>query len=72
MNTQENVAFLLSFLFLFQLLNKSNGADPCIYEDRSRGIIDLTSVGRTDGTPQWKNQNPTQFDGHGKYILLIY
>lgn len=73
MNIRENVASLLSLLLLLQLLNKSNAAGgPCIYEDSSRGIIDITDVGHTDGTPRWKNQNPSQADGHGKYILVIY
>ncbi len=73
MNIRENVASLLSLLLLLQLLNKSNAAGgPCIYEDSSRGIIDITNVGRKDGTPRWKNQNSTQPDDHGKYILVIY
>jgi hypothetical protein len=66
MNTRENIASLLSFLFLLQLLNKSNAVTgPCIYEDSPRGIIDLTNVGRVDKTPRFKNQVPGVADNHG-------
>jgi hypothetical protein len=66
MNIQGNVASLLSFFLVLHLLSKSNAVSPCIYDLDARGVIDLTSVGRNDGTPMWKNVNPAWSDDHGK------
>jgi len=71
MNMQENVASLLLFFLLFYLLHKSNAVDSCVYDINPKGIIDLSSVGRQDGTPLWKNVDPIMFDNHGKYIHHI-
>ncbi len=65
MNIQEYVAFLLSFFLVLHLPNKLNAVTPCIYDANPRGIIDLTTVGRRDGIPMWKNIVPQQSDGHG-------
>ena len=55
------------FLLVLQLVNISNAVvGPCIYDANPKGIINLTSVGRTDGTPRWKDQNPDVHDDHGK------
>jgi hypothetical protein len=71
MNMQENVASLLSFFLLFYLLHKSNAVGPCVYDINPKGLIDLSSIGRQDGTPLWKNVDPSIFDNHGKYIHHI-
>ncbi len=68
MNTQKNVACLLSFFLVLYLPNKLNAVGPCIYDLSPKGIIDLTSVGRTDGTPMWKNIPPEKYDAHGNYF----
>ncbi|CAF0984760.1 unnamed protein product [Adineta steineri] len=62
MIARKNVAFLL-FLFLHQF-NILNAEDPCIYNLNTKGTIDLTSVGRTDGAPMWKDVTPTTSDNH--------
>lgn len=68
MNIQENVSSLVLFILVLLLLNKRYVAiGPCIYDLDARGVIDLTSVGRNDGTPAWKNVVPSVSDDHGKY-----
>jgi hypothetical protein len=67
MNIQANVASLLSSFLVLHLVNKSNAlADPCIYDSDPKGIINITSLGRVDGTPMWKNIHPNTSDDHGK------
>ena len=67
MNIQENVAYLLSFFLILYLVNESNAVvDPCIYSSDPRGIINITSLGRADGMPMWKNIHPNSSDNHGK------
>ncbi len=65
MSIQEYVAFLLSFILVLHLPNKLNAITPCIYDTNPKGIIDLTSVGRTDGIPMWKNIPSSSGDLHG-------
>jgi len=71
MNMQENVASLLSFFLLLQLLHKLNAVGPCVYDINPKGIIDISSIGRQDGTPLWKNVDSSVGYGHGKYIHYI-
>jgi hypothetical protein len=65
MNTQKNVVSLLSFLLVLCLIKKLNAVDPCVYNSKEKGFINLKSVGRTDGIPAWKNISPETPDGHG-------
>lgn len=44
----------LIFLFVIQLILAE---DPCRYQT-SKGLIDLTSVGRNDGTAAYQDQLP--------------
>ena len=65
MNAKNNI-ISLSFVLLVYLPNQLISVDPCIYDVSDKGIIDLRSVGRKDGTPAWKNMVPSKSDGHGK------
>lgn len=61
----HNVAFLTFFLLTYlpsQLISISS----CVFENQDKGKIDLSTVGRTDGIPNWKNVKPDLPDGHGK------
>lgn len=46
------VVFILS-------LSVALGADPCRFEDPESGVIDLTTLGRIDGTAAYKDREPT-------------
>lgn len=62
---------LLFFLFLFDQFNGNIALEnPCVYNS-SFGRIDLTRVGRKDGTPAWKNQVPDLSEKHGFLFILI-
>jgi hypothetical protein len=65
MSTQKNTVFLLTSFLLLCLTRRLNSIDPCIYDLHEKGVIDLSSVGRTDGTPVWKNIEPETNDSHG-------
>lgn len=42
--------FTIIFTALLPLINAD---DPCRFEDPSRGVVDLTSIARTDGQPSY-------------------
>jgi hypothetical protein len=46
------IAFILSLSAIF-------AADPCRFEYPEKGVIDLTSLGRTDGKPTYADRLPT-------------
>ncbi len=66
MNIQENVASLL-----FYVLNKSNSVGPCVYDINPKCLIDLSSVGRQDGIPLWKNMLSNISDDYGKELFKL-
>ena len=46
----------ISFVFIaFLLFNGTTSEDPCKYEMPGKGIINLSSIGKIDGTPFWKD-----------------
>jgi hypothetical protein len=50
---------LVIFIFVFGLPFLTIFADdPCRFEYPGKGVIDLTSVGRTDGTPAFADRVP--------------
>lgn len=60
----------LSFFLLSYLPNQLNGVSPCIYDINPKGVIDLTGIGRIDGTPKWKDIEPEKDDQHGIIVFL--
>ena len=58
------------FTAIFAVLCSSILADdPCRYVT-DKGVIDLTSVGRTDGQPAYMNQPPPTSSGYRKLIVF--
>lgn len=52
-------------LIIFVELSSSITADdPCRFKDDSKGVIDLTSVGRTDGKPAYPDILPSTESGY--------
>ena len=44
---------------VFALLSSLMAADdPCRFEDNAKGVIDLSSLGHTDGTAAFSEKNP--------------
>ncbi len=72
MNRQINVVSLFLLCVLLGLPNELNAVDACIFDLDPKGVIDLTSVGRVDGTPAWKNVHPEIDDKHGKYEYDLF
>ncbi|CAF0928293.1 unnamed protein product [Adineta steineri] len=64
MNILKNIFSILLFVLALCLRDQLNARTPCIYDLNPKGIIDLTSVGRMDGTPAWKNVHPEISDKH--------
>jgi len=53
-------AFILSFSVVF-------AADPCRFEHAEKGVIDLTTLGHTDGTAKYADKDPGDADNFGIY-----
>ncbi|CAM4890598.1 unnamed protein product [Rotaria socialis] len=62
--TAQKTLVLFSYLLLVYLPNQLISVDPCVFDLHAKGIIDLTGVGRVDGTPAWKNVKPVKDDQH--------
>lgn len=63
------IIFTIIFTLLFSIVI---AADPCRFEYPGRGVIDLTTVGRTDGTAAFENATTTPGSGYRTYIYFIY
>ncbi|CAF3349978.1 unnamed protein product [Rotaria socialis] len=62
--TAQKTLVLFLYLLLVYLPNQLISVDPCVFDLHAKGIIDLTGVGRVDGTPAWKNVKPVKDDQH--------
>ena len=65
------VSLPLFFLVILCFPKESFTVTPCLYDINEKGVIDITSIGRVDGTPRWKNQNPQITDQHGKSLICL-
>jgi hypothetical protein len=57
------VIFTLPFLAVFAV-------DPCRFEYPGKGVIDLTTLGRTDGKPTYADRLPTTGSDYSMLILF--
>ena len=56
-------------LIAFSTLSSSIIADdPCRFQDSSKGVIDLTSLGRTDGKAAYSNVVPSTGSNYSAFI----
>jgi hypothetical protein len=44
---------------------------PCRFEDPEKGVIDLTTLGRTDGNPAYTDRTPQQSSNYSMLFLLF-
>lgn len=65
------ISLLLFCLVILCFPKESSTVTPCLYDINEKGVIDITSIGRVDGTPKWKNQNPQITDQHGKCLICL-
>lgn len=65
---------ILSVISSILLSSAVHADDPCRYEVSGKGVIDLTSVGRSDGEPAYKNLAPLVESNYSRLFLfyLIY
>jgi hypothetical protein len=57
------IVFILSFSIAY-------AADPCRFEYPGKGVIDLTTLGRTDGQATYADRRPAKESGYSMLILL--
>jgi hypothetical protein len=58
-------------LIVFGILSSPITADnPCRFQDASKGVIDLTSLGRTDGKAAYPDVIPTRGSNYSAFILF--
>jgi hypothetical protein len=57
--------FIAVLILLFSTICMS---DPCRFEHPGKGVIDITSLGRTDGTAAYADRIPS---GQSTYSMLI-
>jgi len=61
-----------TFVIVFGVLSSSIIADdPCQFVHPSKGVIDLTSLARNDGTAAYPNVIPTPGTGYSTLILFL-
>lgn len=65
---------MMSLVVVFILLFSTAVArDPCRYEHAGKGVIDITTLGHSDGTPAFANQyqaNVSNTTGYSMSIVL--
>ncbi|CAF3933535.1 unnamed protein product [Rotaria sordida] len=60
---------LLEILGVILIFNIIIADDPCKYETPNKGLIDLSSIGKMDGTPVWKDIPPDKTENYGNEKL---
>ncbi|CAF1555366.1 unnamed protein product [Rotaria sordida] len=55
---------LLEILGVILIFNIIIADDPCKYETPNKGLIDLSSIGKMDGTPVWKDIPPDKTENY--------
>ena len=61
--------FIALSTLLFSTLCTS---DPCRYEHAGKGVIDITTLGRTDGKAAYADKVPSSETNYSKWILAVY
>ena len=62
---------LTIFTIIFAILSPLIIADdPCIFND-AKGVIDLSSIGRTDGKAAYSDRTPPTITDYSKLIFLV-
>ena len=46
-------------------------ADPCRFEDPEKGVIDITTLGRTDGNAAYADRVPSVTTGYSMFTVLF-
>ncbi len=60
---------LTIFTVVFAILPSLINGDACRFQ-HTKGVIDLTSLGRTDGRPQYPDQLPPSGSNYSMLILF--
>jgi hypothetical protein len=47
-------------------------SDPCRFEYPGKGVIDITTLGRTDGTAAYEDRVPSKPSGYSMLILFVF
>jgi len=62
------INFIVAFIFLFSI---GVAADSCRFEYPGKGVIDLTTLGHTDGTPAFTYPIDTFTDGYSMSMIFF-
>ena len=61
---------VFTVIFITLLFSAAFAVDPCRFEYPGRGVIDLTTLGRTDGKPAYADRLPTTASSYSMLILF--
>jgi hypothetical protein len=61
-----------SCIIIFGILSPLIIADPCRFEDSTKGVIDISSLGRTDGTAAFPDLIPTNPSGWSRCLSCLF
>jgi hypothetical protein len=67
---------MMTWLIIFAiiiavLLSLSIADDPCRFEDPSKGVLDLTSSGRTDGKAAYPDVAPSTGSNYSTFVSFL-
>ncbi|CAF1588949.1 unnamed protein product [Rotaria sp. Silwood1] len=65
MTTDIVLSEILGVILIFNVIIAD---DPCKYEIPNKGLIDLSSIGKMDGTPVWKDIPPDKTENYGNLV----
>lgn len=64
----QTTTFTVVFILLFSVVF---AVDPCRFEDPERGVIDLTTLGRTDGKAAYADRDSYAPSGYRMLPLAL-
>jgi hypothetical protein len=66
------MSWLIIFAIIIAVLSSLSIADdPCRFEDPSKGVIDLTSLARTDGKAAYPDVKPPVESYYSTFVLFF-
>lgn len=64
----QTTTFIVVFILLFSV---AFAVDPCRFEYPGNGVIDLTTLGRTDGKAAYADRDTTVPTGYRTLLLFL-
>ncbi len=61
-----------SCIIIFGILSPLIIADPCRFEDKTKGVIDISSLGHTDGTAAFPDVVPSGPTNYSRCLSCLF